>query len=92
MRAGDEPAAAVRLVGRARGPRRGVLAAGLGPVAPGWGAVGRLAPDLLALKVVEMDSTMEVYIEAACDACMGHLPSLSPPKLGLTACESGREP
>lgn len=58
VRAGDEPAAAVRRVGRASGPRRGVLAAGLGPVAPGWGAVGRLVPALLALEVVEMDSTM----------------------------------
>jgi len=47
-------------------------------------------PDLLALKVVEMDSTMEVYIEAACDACMGHLPSLPPPKLGLTALSAVR--
>jgi len=42
-------------------------------------------PDLLALEVVEMDRTMEVYTEAACHACMGHLPSLPPPKLGSAA-------
>ena len=37
-----------------------------GRAGAGWGAAGRLAPDLLALEVVEMDRTMEVYTEAAC--------------------------
>ena len=43
-------------------------------------------------KRAELESRAAAASEAASQAWMGHLPSLQPPKLGLTACESGQEP